>query len=148
MTILKNATFFIYLPEEIVESIYKVANIKKEIQTYFKHNVMPLVDPTIRFVSNKKCTSCYMLNCSDITSTISLKDNKYNSKRCVLCLHCVKRYYIVSAHSAHIQKIAPYKMLLICATEAWIEKSYFIEPEEFDNIKLKNEVLRQIKRLL
>jgi hypothetical protein len=79
---------FSILPNEIVDKIYDMSGYKNELKKYFQRNVLTLVDPTLRFLSNKQCLFCF------------IREYEIN-EICFNCKQKIKGDIMVSAHDSN-----------------------------------------------
>jgi hypothetical protein len=107
---------FSLLPSNIVDDIYDFADKKAESKKYFQRNVLTLVDPTLCFLSNRDCDSCFLHDCK---IRISGELGPFHGRVCFGCRKIRNGDVMVSAHSAGQQWRDQYKVLAFCGVEKW-----------------------------
>lgn len=120
MQAIRNASIplslFSLLPADIVDNIYDLADKKAELKKYFQRNVLTKVDPTLCFLSNRDCDSCFLHDCK-----IRIKGElgPFHKRVCLSCRNLRNGDEMVSAHDWRQQWRAQYKVLSLCGIEQW-----------------------------
>lgn len=116
---------FSILPKEIIEEIYEMSGYKVDIKKYFQRHVLTSIDPSLCFLSNKRCNYCFVRECEIRNGHQSFSDF------CFGCKQKRKGDKMVSAHDANKQWRPEYKLLILLGPDHWKRAIFYWVPCQY-----------------